>query len=143
MNDKTIDEMRIEIQNHYKKEREDLNRKWREEQRIKNQAILDKIKEREQERKKQQEINNINIQKEMEANWDSGKINNVFIRQHLEAKIVAARWMLGLGMAATLLFKGQWLLWIVLIIMHSLYVNKITADAIEADKRRKDFGKKR
>lgn len=114
-----------------------------EERRKANQELLDKIKKDEEERKKQQEAKSITTQIEIEKKWANGEINDVFIKQHMEAKITAARWALGLGMAMTFLFKGQWLIWIVFIIFYIAYVNKVKMEALEADRNRKDFGKKK
>ena len=63
------------------------------------------------------------------------KIINPFIRQHLEARITAARWALALGVAVTFLFKGQWILWILFVVFYKLYVKKATEEAMEADRK--------
>lgn len=105
--------------------------------------LLKKLEQDEEERRKHREVENANIQKAMEDKWARGEINDVFIRQHMEAKITTARWALGLGMAMTFLFKGQWIIWIVFIIFYLAYVNKVKIEALEADRNRKDFGKKK
>lgn len=65
-----------------------------------------------------------------------GEILNPFIKQHLEAKIFAARLTLALSMAMTFLFKGQWILWIIFIIQYNVYVAKENAKALEEDLKR-------
>ena len=64
-----------------------------------------------------------------------GEITSPFIREHLKAKITAARWALALSMAMTLLFKGQWMLWIVFIITYICSVKRFKKDALKADER--------
>ena len=66
-----------------------------------------------------------------------GEIIDPFIKQHLQAKIKTARWALALGIAMTCLFKGQWAIWIVMIIIYFIYVNS------EKDKAKKAEEKKR
>ena len=117
--------------------------KCREEQQQHYNELMEKLKKQEIEKAKQEQAKKVEIQKKQNEAWNRGDIHDVFIKQHLEAKIVAARWALVLGMAATLLFKGQWLIWIACIITYFLYINKIKADAIEADKKREEFGKKK
>ena len=65
-----------------------------------------------------------------------GEITNTFIKQHLEAKIKAARWALALAMAMTLLFKGFWALWIVFILLYNWEVKRFKKEALEADLKR-------
>lgn len=122
---------------------EEFVKQLNEERRKANQELLDKIKKDNKESKKQQEIQRIATQKEMEEKWDRGEINNVFIKQHLEAKITAARWALALAMGMTLLFKGFWVLWILFILLYNWEVKRLKREALEADKRRKDFGKRK
>lgn len=117
--------------------------KCREQQQQKYNELMEALAKKEKERERQEKIQEAIAQKERQAALDQGKIHNVFIRQYLEAKITAARWCLALSIVATALFKGQWLLWISFIITYFLYVNKIKADAIKADKRRKELGKKK
>ena len=72
--------------------------------------------------------------------YDKGQyINNYFAKQYLESKILAAKWMLGLGMAITLLFKWQWILWIIFIIAYNIYVKTLRKQMLERDmKERQD-----
>ena len=122
---------------------EEFVKQLNEERRKANQELLDKIKKTEEEREKELEKQRIANQIEDEKRWANGEIINEFIRRHMEAKITAARWMLALGMAMTFLFKGQWIAWIVFIIWYFAYVNNVKKKALEADKNRKNFGKKK
>lgn len=144
---KTTDEIIEEIRKHHKKESENFEEKWKEKQRQEqlekyNTLIEHLAKEKENKVRQEQIVGSALCKYEAEAKT-KGKIMDHFIERHLEAKIIAARWALALGVAATFLFKGQWLMWIAFTITYFLYVNKLKADAIEADKRRKDFGKKK
>lgn len=66
-----------------------------------------------------------------------GEILNPFIEQHLEGKIQVARWTLALGIVITALFKGQWVLWILFIILYNVYVSQARQDALEKDRRKR------
>ena len=117
--------------------------KCREEQQKRPNELMERIAKEESERASKEQIIGSALRKSEAEAQAKGEIRDVFIKQHLEAKIITARWALALGMAATFLFKGQWLIWIAFIIIYFLYINGIKADAIEADKRRKDFGKRK
>lgn len=78
------------------------------------------------------------LNKWVEEQEAKGEIINPFIKQHLEAKIITARWSLAIGIAVTFLFKGQWILWIVFVCMYCLYVNKAKKEAIEADRKNRN-----
>ena len=122
---------------------EEFCKQLREERHKATQELLAKLAKEKEERNNQEQVIGSALRKYEQEARARNDIISPFIKQHMEAKITIARWALGLGMAMTFLFKGQWLAWIVFIIMYFLYVNKIKADAIEADKRRKDFGKKK
>lgn len=65
-----------------------------------------------------------------------GEIIDVFIKQYLDGKIVIARWILALAMTGTILFKGQWVLWIIFIIIYKTYITTERQKALEEDIRR-------
>lgn len=89
---------------------------------------------------KRLQANLIRIEREHEANiptvqrkgyWMEKSVNKAYAqgniisektRNWMEGEINAARLMLGIGMAATALFKGQWIIWIV---MSVIYVQKV------------------
>ena len=63
----------------------------------------------------------------------SGKIINTCVQQWLDAKITTARCELAIGMVLTLLIRGQWALWIIMIIFYKIHVRKLRADALNYD----------
>lgn len=63
----------------------------------------------------------------------NGEIIDPFIEQRLKAQIDIERVKLIVWIVLTILFKGQWILWIVLIIMYNYKVNKLKAEAHESD----------
>lgn len=65
-----------------------------------------------------------------------GEIVDVFIKQYLDGKITIARWILALAMATTFLFKGQWIYWIIFIIIYNVYVTSERHKAFQEDVRR-------
>lgn len=87
--------------------------------------------------------NNLEYQKQQEAEriwreqqWSQGKIISPTIRNWLEGEITAARTVLIVGMILTVLIKGQIAIWLIMYIAYRGRVNKVKADALEADKRR-------
>lgn len=109
-----------EFQMHARKKAEEFAKKVEEDQKRyeekqKNSKIGSSIKQWEQEQRAQ------------------GKIVNPLIQQHLDAKISEARWELAIGMALTLLIKGQWAIWIILIIFYNVHVSKLKKEALEYD----------
>ena len=122
------------------------------------EAYIDKLKQEIEERNKQKQIKayeefqakrqaeqekSLNesrqgyvIDKFVEEKHARGEIVDIFIQQHLDAKIVVARWVLVLAMAATALFKGQWALWIIFIVIYNIYVTKEREKAFKEDVRR-------
>ena len=72
----------------------------------------------------------------VEESHARGEIVNTFIKQYLDGKITIARWTLVLAMAATFLFKGQWIYWIVFIIVYKIYVTSERRKAFQEDVRR-------
>ena len=82
--------------------------------------------------KKEQVIGSVLRQYEKEARA-KGEIINPFIKQYLEAKIYAAKLILAIAMVMTILFKGRLFIWIVFIIMYSIYVVKEKEKALQAD----------
>lgn len=67
-----------------------------------------------------------------------GEIIDPFIKQHLKAKNKIARWTLLIGIAMTCLFKGQWAIWIVMIIIYFVYVNVEKDKAKKADEAKRN-----
>ena len=76
------------------------------------------------------------LNKFVEEKHARGEIVDVFIQKHLDCKITIARWTLALAMAATFLFKGQWIYWIIFIVIYKIYVTVERKKAFEEDKRR-------
>ena len=76
------------------------------------------------------------INKFVEEKHARGEIVDVFIQKYLDGKITTARWTLALAMAATFLFKRQWIYWIVFIVIYKIYVTVERKKAFEEDKRR-------
>ncbi len=141
--DKNWGQVQKEVEKHYEQERKEFEEKIRMEQIKQNNEVIERVEKYKLEGVKQNQIIGSCLrEQEGKANAHQ-EITDVFIKQHLRAKIVAARWMLGLGMAMTFLFKGQWMAWIVFIIMYILYANKAKSDALKAQKNRKDFGKRK
>lgn len=113
--------------------------KHREEQLKKHKAIM---KEYEQ-MKLEEEQQIIVVQRAREAIWAHGEIIDPFIKQYLEGRITIARWILAIAMGVTLLFKGFWAMWIMFIFLYNWEVKHLKKEALEADKKRRDFGKKK
>lgn len=112
---------------------EEFCEKLREERRKANQEILDRIAKEEKE--KEPVIGSTLHKYEAEARM-RGEIISPFIKQHLEAKITAARWALALAMGMTLLFKGFWALWILFILLYNWEVKRLKKEALETDLKR-------
>lgn len=116
-----------------KQYKEQIATREREKQRDNYNKLMEKLAQENDVNEQKDQIVRSTLRKYEKEAKSNGEITNVFIKQHLEAKIIAARWMLGLGMAMTLLFKGQWFLWIIFIIIYLLYVRKIKAEALNSD----------
>lgn len=125
-----------EIREYYQKQSEDFRRRWLEKQHKEQQEKYEKIMKRcaeNEEEHRQQEIDYI---KQQEARWARGELSGPFSQQYLDGQISAARWVLAIGIIMTALFKGQWALWILFIIIYKVYVKNIKEEALEADKKR-------
>lgn len=122
---------------------EEFREKLREERRKANQEILDRIAREEEESKKQEQIIGSALRKYEAEARARDEVISPLIKQHLDAQIVVERWKLGLSMAMTFLFKGQWMLWIIFIILYNLKVERLKKEALEADLKRKGFGKRK
>lgn len=107
--------------------------KFREEQQKKHNELMERLAKEDEERKKQEQLKRAALAEQ--TNTTEYRITNVFVRQYLEAKITAARWALALGIVMTALFKGQWVMWILFIVLYNLYVKQAKKDAEEADRR--------
>lgn len=134
--DKTWKQMQEEIREYYTQQSREFEEKQKRIAQEKSEQIA---KERANASKENPIIGSALRKYEIEARAH-GEIISPFIREHLKAKITAARWMLALAMAMTLLLKGQWALWIVFIIIYNCEVKKLKEEALEADMKR---GKKK
>ncbi len=76
------------------------------------------------------------LNKFIEDQHSQGNIVDPFIKQYLEGRITAARWILAIAMAITLLFKGFWALWIVFILLYKWEVKRIKEEAFKTDLKR-------
>lgn len=112
--------------------------KLREERIKANHEILDNIEKRkkEAEKKPPEQRPGYIINKQQTEAKENGEIIDVFIRQRLAARITAMRWGLALGMAITFLFKGQWIIWIILIALYNLLVRQMKKEALKVDRER-------
>ena len=111
----------------------------RAEQQKKYNALMEELAKKEAEKRRLEQVKaqEAHHNSEQKTGPEHYEINDNFIKQHLDAQIAVARWGLALGMAVTFLFKGQWLIWIMLIVGYILYTKKARRDAIEADKKKK------
>ena len=66
----------------------------------------------------------------------NGEIFCPFIKQHLDRKITIARWALVIGMASTILFKGFWAIWIVLLVFYFLGIEHEKNTSLEYDRKK-------
>jgi hypothetical protein len=71
-----------------------------------------------------------------EERWTQGRIVNACTQKYLDAKITEARWRLAICMALTFFIKGQWAIWIILIILYNIYVKSLRQEMLEHDMNR-------
>lgn len=102
------------------------------EERKRQQEFRQKIWESNPENKMRQEEE----RKLREQQRTQGKIFDPFVKNWLDAEIVAARVALVIGMILTALIKGQIVIWIILYIAYRGRIKKVKQDAMEADMRR-------
>ena len=83
------------------------------------------------------------VKAEEEARIAKGEIVDLFIKQWLESSITAERWKLLIGILLTALIKGQWVFWIILILIYNYKVNKLQIDALEAQRKKRGYTNER
>lgn len=98
-----------------------------------NKEVMLEIEEIKKQKAEQEKNYGTTINKYVEEKRVRGEIVNEFVERNLEARITAARWGLALAMAATLLFKGFWALWIVFIAIYIYKVKQYKREALEVD----------
>lgn len=111
---------------------------WYRDQQIKaNKELEEKLAKLAAEREKipEEQRQGYQLRKRQEEMIAKGEIIDYFIKKHLEAKITNARYALAIGMISTVLFKGQWMLWILFIIWYNAYVSDAREKALQADRK--------
>ena len=98
-----------------------------------NKKVMLEIEEMKKQKAEQTKIRETAIKKSVSEKRARGEIISPFVKQHLESRILTARWALALAMAMTLLFKGFWALWIVFIAIYIYEIKRYKREALEAD----------
>ena len=98
-----------------------------------NKKVMLEIEEMKKQKAEQTKIRETAIKKSVSEKRARGEIISPFVKQHLEGRILTARWALALAMAMTLLFKGFWALWIVFIAIYIYEIKRYKREALEAD----------
>ena len=106
---------------------ENWKRKWEKEKILNNQTTI-KVPEN----KTVDHISNATLKDDAETILQ-GNIVDPFIKEYLKGQIAAERLKLLIGMALTILFKHQWVLWIILIVMHIYKTDKLRTEAQKID----------
>ena len=73
------------------------------------------------------------VEQYIQAQHAKGELVNYFIKRQLKEKTIVARLLLGMVMLVTVMFKHQWVLWIMLVVTYKLYINTERNKAFEAD----------
>ena len=122
-----------ETDENFKTEQQKILREWQEEQW--KQYEIERQK-RETQRAQETAAYRGKVISEHNERMAKGELEDVFLRQHLEAQITAERWKLLIGIALTFLFRYQWVFWILLIIVYFCRVNYLKSEAQKIDQER-------
>lgn len=107
--------------------------KCREDQIKKNNELKEKLEQYETNKSTEEQVIGSTLRKYREETRVRGEIFNPLIKQHLDFKLLTAKWALFLAMAMTCLFNGQLVLWIVFYLIYRTYVKTAKAEALEND----------
>lgn len=107
-------------------------------QRIKayDEIILNHLAQKNRERMVTGDVRGASLDSNLQKIIANGEIFCPFIKQHLDGKITIARWALAICMALTLLFKGFWAIWLVLIALYFLGVEREKNISLEYDRKK-------
>lgn len=117
---------------------EQYSKEFQIESRKQTEAFSRKVEEdqkRYEEKRKQSEAGS-STRQWAEERRAQGRIVNSCTQKYLDAKITEARWRLAICMALTFLIKGQWAIWIILIIFHKVHVKNLRQEMLEYDMNR-------